>query len=613
VFKNWWRAETGFFFGLWFSFLQLGSFQFLIDPGPYWSTVIGRQILANGQAPSAEVFSCTLHGKPWNSHQWLSQCLFALLDRLGGPDGLVLGAATLLAVLFTWVAHRLMRGGLHWLPTAGFMLLAVMAARYHLLARPHLATIALLGLTVARLADFESGRIQLRGLLWLLPIFVLWTNLHGGALGGLASIGLVFFGWLVAIVTPPPLWQRIPLRRLVVFGWLGGLASVGLVIFAWLVGFLSPPALWQRLPLKEIFIVGWLAGLFAARLFGHGLNSPLRDKRQALELIAIFAACLLATLVNPYGWQLPRDWLQLMGSPIIRNHINEHAPLEWMNPFQLPIVFFGLVYLLVILNLQSWRQLRVSWLLPLVWFVLTIDRVRHCTLFAISAAVMLAEIIPHTRAAAALAQLPSWLFQPPIESAPTDEAPAPTRHWGYNLQPYLLPAIAVLLAGVAQGMHWPVPFVGRGLAAQNQPNTPLDLLEPLEKNSKPGQPLFNDLAYGGFLIYRTNLRVFLDDRCELYGDDFLADYFSANAEYRQLKTQVEKEERQATPQEIAGLPDHLARWEKQYGVSLDLALVMKDSGFWFYLENSPRKWKKLAETDRKEFRHQAVLYQRVNR
>lgn len=551
MFKNWWRAETGFFLGLWFCFLQLGSFQFLIDPGPYWSTVIGRHILAEGQAPSAELFSCTLRGQPWNSHQWLSQCLFALLDRLGGPDGLVLGAATLLAVLFTWVAHRLMRAGLHWLPTSGFILLAVLAARYHLLARPHLATIALLGLTVARLADFESGRVQLRGLLWLPPIFVLWTNLHGGALGGLASVGLVIFGWLV--------------------------------------------------------------GYAAARLFGRNLNSPLRDEKQVLGVGAIFAACLLATLVNPYGWQLPRDWLQLMGSPIIRNHINEHAPLEWLNPFQLPIVFFGLVYLLVLLNLQSWRQLHASWLLPLVWFVLTIDRVRHCTLFAISAAVLLAELIPHTRAAAALAALPSWLFQPPVEPAPTDASPVPTPRWGCRLQPYLLPAAAVLLAGVAQGMNWPVPFVGRGLAVRNHPNTPLDLLEPLEKNSQPGQPIFNDLAYGGFLIYYTELRIFLDDRCELYGDEFLGDYFAANAEYRQLKNQVEKEERQATPEEIARLTDHFARWEKQYGVQLDLALVMKDSGFWFYLENSPRKWRKLAETERQEFRHQAVLYQRVNR
>jgi hypothetical protein len=178
----------------------------------------------------------------------------------------------------------------------------------------------------------------------------------------------------------------------------------------------------------------------------------------------------------------------------------------------------------------------------------------------------------------------------------------------------LLPAAAILLAGVAQGMHWPVPVVGRGLAVQNHPNTPLDLLPPLAAHSQPGQPLFNDLAYGGFLIYHTKLRVFLDDRCELYGDEFLGDYFAANAEYHHFFYDTEKKQkRPVTPEGIARLPDHFARWERQYGIQLDLALVIKDSGFWFYLENSPRKWKKLAETERKEFRHQAVLFQRVNR
>lgn len=555
VVKNWWRAETGFFFGLWLCFLQLGSFQFLIDPGPYWSTVIGQRMLAEGRVPHSEAFSCTLRGQPWNSHQWLSQGVFAVLDRIGGLDALVLGAATLLAVLFTWVAHRLMRAGLHWLPASAFIVLAVLASRYHLLARPHLATIALLGWTVARLTDFESGRISLRGLILLPPVFVLWTNLHGGALGGLASVGLVIFGWLV--------------------------------------------------------------GFAAARFFWHGLNSPLRDEKQVLGVLAIFAACLLATLVNPYGWQLPRDWLQLMGSPVIRRYIDEHRPLDWLNPFQLPIVFFGLVYLLMLLNLHSWQQLRVSWLLPLVWLALSIQRVRHCTLFAISAAVVLAEVLPHTRAAAALAQLPSWLFQPPREPALADASPDTLRRWVGSLQPYLLPAAAVLLALGVQGMGWPAPLVGRGRTVHNYPNTPLDMLDPLDplkKHSQPGQPIFNDLAYGGFLIYYTELRVFLDDRCELYGDDFLADYFEANNEYLDFFHDRErKQERQVTPEGIARLTDHIARWEKQYEIQLDLALVMKGSGFWFYLENSPRKWSKLAETDRPNFPRQAVLYRRVNR
>ena len=37
----------------------------------------------------------------------------------------------------------------------------------------------------------DAGRIRFPGLLWLLPVFLVWSNFHGGALGGLATYALV--------------------------------------------------------------------------------------------------------------------------------------------------------------------------------------------------------------------------------------------------------------------------------------------------------------------------------------------------------------------------------------------------------------------------------------
>src|SRR5205085_1956353 len=75
--------------------------------------------------------------------------------------------------------------------------------------RPHVGTIVLLGVTFAMLVDFEAGRIGLRRLLWLVPLFVLWTNLHGGMLGGLGTLGLALAGWCLARIIgwPTPLVQ----------------------------------------------------------------------------------------------------------------------------------------------------------------------------------------------------------------------------------------------------------------------------------------------------------------------------------------------------------------------------------------------------------------------
>ena len=64
------------------------------------------------------------------------------------------------------------------------------------------------------------------------------------------------------------------------------------------------------------------------------------------------------------------------------------------------------------------------------------------------------------------------------------------------------------------GTHWPIEI--------------LPELQTIEKSHPRGTPIFNDMLFGGFLIYHTpGLRVFIDDRCELYGDEFITKYVKA--------------------------------------------------------------------------------------
>ncbi len=64
------------------------------------------------------------------------------------------------------------------------------------------------------------------------------------------------------------------------------------------------------------------------------------------------------------------------------------------------------------------------------------------------------------------------------------------------------------------GAHWPIEI--------------LPELQAIEKSRPRGTPIFNDMLFGGFLIYHTpGLRVFIDDRCELYGDEFMIKYVKA--------------------------------------------------------------------------------------
>jgi hypothetical protein len=446
---RYWRAETGVFLVVWFALMVAGRSLMFRDPGTFWHTVLGRQVLASGRLVVADPFSFTCGGRPWFPHSWLAECLMAVVHGLGGFDGLLLVTATTLAGLYAWTAHRLIRTGLHPLPTALFVGLAIAASTTHFHVRPHIATIVLLGLTFGLLGGFEAGRIGLGRLFGLVPLFILWSNLHGGMPAGLATLGLAVLGWGVA------------------------------------------------------WLIGW--------------ESPVSRPRQVLWLGVLVVSCGLAALVNPYGRELPRTWLAITGSPLLPQIIQEHAPPRpddgrfWM------IVALGLAYGGTLAS--TWpRRPRVTWLIPLVWFALALSRIRHAPLFAITALVALADFLPHSRLAAWLARPGRDLFSFSRPSA-------------LGWRPTVLPLAVLLAAVMLQAAGVRVPVLGRGWARLDPADWPVDLLPVLRRvqaEHPEGTRIFNDFELGGFLIYHTpGLKVFIDDRCELYGDARLAQYWDA--------------------------------------------------------------------------------------
>ena len=156
VTSRFWRTETGFFLGIWLFFMAVGKSRLFRDPGTFWHVAAGRRIFSTGQFIRTDSFSFTFAGKPWVAYEWLAECLMAVVDGLGGLDMLLVATATLLALIYTWVAHRLLRSGLHWLPTLLVTAVTVAASANHLHVRPHISTIGFLGLTFGWLCDFEA-------------------------------------------------------------------------------------------------------------------------------------------------------------------------------------------------------------------------------------------------------------------------------------------------------------------------------------------------------------------------------------------------------------------------------------------------------------------------
>lgn len=251
--------------------------QILNDGDTYWHLAAGEWMLAHGQVLHADPFSYTFAGKPWVTHEWLSEVVMGLAFRLGGWGGVMALTAAAAASAAALVAGYL-RPRLSLIPLTITLLLGLACLAPGLLARPHvLAFPVLVAWTIGLLKARESGGAPP---LLFLPLMALWANLHGSFVLGLALIGPFALEALIEGRARP--WPVI--RAWSLFG-LGALAAAtvtphgpqGLIFPFQLMGMSSAPTIdeWRSLDFSTAQPLEF--GLMALLLvgFSRGLKVPL--------------------------------------------------------------------------------------------------------------------------------------------------------------------------------------------------------------------------------------------------------------------------------------------------------------------------------------------------
>ncbi len=157
-----------------------------------WHIRTGDWILAHHSVPTHDLFSFSKPGAPWFAWEWLSDIVFALLFRAAGLKGVVLFAAAVLAIYSTLVLRHAFWRGANVLIALPVVLLGVGASTVHFLARPHIFTFLFLAIAFWML---DADRRENSRYVWLLvPLSVLWVNLHGGFFIFLACVVLLALG-----------------------------------------------------------------------------------------------------------------------------------------------------------------------------------------------------------------------------------------------------------------------------------------------------------------------------------------------------------------------------------------------------------------------------------
>jgi len=441
----------------------------LADPDIGWHIRTGELILATHSLPRTDPFSSTMQGQPWFAWEWMYDILLGILHRAYGLNGVVWLCALLVAAIFVLLLSQLLQRGTG-LPLAiVLVLLAEAASAIHLYARPHIVSWLFSLLWFVALERWEQGDGREQGSMrrWILWFFLasmlLWANLHGG--------------------------------------WLFGIALLGIYTLA---GFVE-----------------------SVRATKNDAFAAIRARHRARAMSVAWMASAVATLVNPFGWRLHAHIYRYLSDRYLMNRIDEfrspdfHGWAERCFAIILMLVLIAftghrrklrLSHLLVVLlavyaGFYSSRNLPVSSMLlvliagPMLWenFVLLADKpgawqwVRNAT----------ARISKFSERMGAQEMLLRGHLWPVVSVAF---------------------AFAICLQGGWLGSR---QLIHARFDPQKVPVAAVSFLQKEFEGAKSStEPVFSTDAWGGYLIYRMypGRKVVVDDRHDLYGSGRIRQY-----------------------------------------------------------------------------------------
>ena len=134
--------------------------------------------------------------------------------------------------------------------------------------------------------------------------------------------------------------------------------------------------------------------------------------------------------------------------------------------------------------------------------------------------------------------------------------------------------------------------VGYGLARFDPKFVPADLNDAVHKHlARPGVRVFNDANLGGYLIYHApKAKIFMDDRCELYGDEWIKNYSEAMGDLAKLAPIFEAWD---------------AKWHFEYAMIMTNPPPQEKPAIERYLLEHADQWQEVARGQR------GVLFRRI--
>jgi hypothetical protein len=189
----------------------------ITDPDFWWHLRTGQYILETRSIPHSDIFSSIRYGSEWVTHEWLSEVLMYGVYRLAGFAGLIAAFALLISATFYVTYLRAEARAPHPYVAGVALMIGAAATIPTWGVRPQMFSMFFAAVFLFALDKYTANSSS-RLIWWLIPLMVLWVNLHAGFAAGLALIvltilGLVLDGYLLEKNSLRDIWQRT--RKLV--------------------------------------------------------------------------------------------------------------------------------------------------------------------------------------------------------------------------------------------------------------------------------------------------------------------------------------------------------------------------------------------------------------
>lgn len=437
---------------------------FVLDSDIWWHLKVGDWIVDHLAVPHTGILSRTAANRPWVAYSWGYE---VLLSRVYAWLGLI-GIGVFGTILTLAVAYSI-----YWLLlrlSGEFWVSWVLTGAvcwsflFNGTPRPFFFSIALFAVTLTLLLE-ASRSGRVEGLYWLPLIFFVWANLHIQFIYGLFLVGL-FVG--------VNLLERVALAINI------------------LPGFLARPSL----PAANLVALG--AACFLATLLGPYFYHPyvvVFDYSKAKFTYSVIVE------LQPLSFRYTSEFLELLLAAAGFFAIGWQAQTSKSGPNSTKLDLFKLV-LLIAGVVVAFRTMRDAWFICLPAAACIADALR------------------------------SWKEERQEKAAgeETRENLHPGETWLERLGIGVVVIVFLVLAANA------LDFNERGLDHAISAGYPVNAINFLRRNPIPG-PLYNNLNWGGFLMwYMPNYPVAIDGRNDLYGDELDRIFYNSESAQESYKT-----------------------------------------------------------------------------